>query len=88
MTVLPANLEHTILVDANKRGRRNNSHIVNVWNATWTDAGLGVRKPNTAFASVITPGYIVQVNIGGIVHIYHTDSEREVIHIGVLVPDG
>jgi hypothetical protein len=53
--------------------------VVSAQPVDWPDAGLGCGQLGMAFAQVVTPGYLVVVDIGGTRLTYHTDAARRVI---------
>jgi hypothetical protein len=46
--------------------------------ATWPDASLGCPAPNTTYAQVETEGLLVELEVAGRTHEYHTAGERVV----------
>ena len=52
--------------------------VESVEEARFPDASLGVPEPDTAYAQVITPGYIIELAVGDRVYTYHASEERVV----------
>jgi hypothetical protein len=52
---------------------------VSVEPRTWPDASLGCPKPDTMYAQVETPGYLIELEAAGKKHRYHSDHKR-VVH--------
>ena len=50
--------------------------VVRVESREWPNSGLGCPKPGTAYAQVITPGYLIVLEAGGQTLEYHTDRAR------------
>jgi hypothetical protein len=50
--------------------------VVSVQSVDWPDASLGCASvtPHLAYAQVVTPGYIVELDAGGTPMTYHTDT--------------
>jgi hypothetical protein len=46
--------------------------------AQFPDASLGVPEPDTIYAQVITPGYVIKLAVGDGVYTYHASEERVV----------
>lgn len=46
---------------------------------SWTSGALGCPQPDTSYASVITPGYMVTLVVGYDVYVYHTDDALNVV---------
>jgi hypothetical protein len=42
----------------------------------WRDSSLGCPKPGTASLTVITPGYLIKLEAGGMTYEYHADKDR------------
>ena len=42
--------------------------------AEWPDTGLGCPEPGTMYAQVVTPGYIVLMQVDGTMYEVHTDQ--------------
>jgi hypothetical protein len=61
-------------------------HVVSVQPVEWPDAGLGCGRPGMDFAQVITPGFLVVVEIGGTRLTYHTDATRRVVACDAAPP--
>ena len=45
---------------------------------TWPDASLGCPKPDTMYAQVETPGYLIELEASGKKFAYHSDRKRVV----------
>jgi hypothetical protein len=45
----------------------------------WPDASLGCPRPGLMYAQVITPGYLVLLEVEGTVYEYHTDQQAAVV---------
>lgn len=45
----------------------------------WPDTSLGCPQPDTMYAQVITPGYLVEVEVGGQKIEFHTDERGNVV---------
>ena len=45
----------------------------------WPDASLGCPKPDMVYAQVITPGFLVMLEVRGETYEYHTDAGRFVV---------
>jgi hypothetical protein len=52
---------------------------VSVEPRTWPDASLGCPKPDTMYAQVETPGYLIDLEAAGKKYAYHSDHKR-VVH--------
>jgi hypothetical protein len=52
--------------------------VQSVEEAQFPDASLGVPEPDTAYAQVITPGYVIKLAVGDGVYTYHASEERVV----------
>ena len=50
----------------------------------WPDACLGLTLPGVGCAEVITPGYLIALEAGGVVYEYHTNGDGSVIRPGSL----
>jgi hypothetical protein len=46
---------------------------------TWPDASLGCPKPDTMYAQVETPGYVIELEASGKKYAYHCDYRRVVL---------
>jgi len=42
----------------------------------WPDAGLGCPEAGKLYAAVVTPGYRIELESGGVRYRYHTDRAR------------
>ena len=45
----------------------------------WPDASLGCPKPDTMYAQVETPGYVIELQASGKTYAYHSDHKRVVL---------
>ncbi|NLE76480.1 MAG: hypothetical protein GX605_06980, partial [Chloroflexi bacterium] len=45
---------------------------------TFADSSLGVPQPDTLYADVLTPGYIIRLSAGGATYCYHGAGDRVV----------
>jgi hypothetical protein len=45
----------------------------------WPDAALGCQRPGEVYAQVLTPGYLVEIELGGERHEFHTDERDYVV---------
>jgi hypothetical protein len=52
--------------------------VQSVEEAQFPDASLGVPEPDTAYAQVITPGYVIKLAVEDRVYTYHASEERVV----------
>jgi hypothetical protein len=59
--------------------------VANVSAVEWPDACLGLARPGTACAEVITPGYLIELAAGGQTYEYHTNQDGSVLRPGSLV---
>jgi hypothetical protein len=50
----------------------------------WPDASLGCPQPDLVYAQVVTPGYIIVLEVAGKQYPFHTDEST----IAILCPDG
>jgi hypothetical protein len=48
----------------------------------WPNACIGVEKPDTMCAEVITPGYRVIFEVNGTLYTYHTDAKQYFLRVG------
>ena len=48
----------------------------------WNDSSLGCPKPDTNYMQVITPGYMMRLDVQGAVYEYHTDTRNIVVKCG------
>jgi hypothetical protein len=53
--------------------------LVSVEAVEWSDASLGCPEPDMVYAQVITPGYLVVLELEGELFEYHTDDGRFVV---------
>lgn len=56
--------------------------IASVEPVEWNDASLGCAQPGSMSAQVITPGYLVTLQVGDEQYLYHTDVDTRVILCG------
>jgi hypothetical protein len=57
--------------------------VTEVREVEWPDASLGCPQPGMVYAQVITPGYVVVLEVEGQEYEYHTDSaQRAVLCLG------
>ncbi|MCA9980618.1 MAG: hypothetical protein KDD89_07295, partial [Anaerolineales bacterium] len=47
---------------------------------SWSSSALGCPEPDTAYADVITPGYMVTLVVGYDLYVYHTDDALNILH--------
>jgi hypothetical protein len=54
--------------------------ISNIKRVDWSDASLGVSEPGMSYATVITPGFkmIMELEPGGTEYVFHTSMTRVV----------
>jgi len=50
----------------------------------WPDACLGVTGPDEVCAQVVTPGFLVRLEVGGVEYEYHTNQDASSIRQKVL----
>jgi hypothetical protein len=53
--------------------------VISVEQVTWPDAGLGCSQPGVAYIQVLTPGYLIQLDVNGKIYVYHTDTSDRVV---------
>jgi hypothetical protein len=53
--------------------------VVSVIPREWPDRALGCPKPGMGYAQVITPGYVIVVQVRGQQLEYHTDQGQAVL---------
>ena len=53
--------------------------LVSVESYQFPDTSLGVPEPDTFYAQVLTPGYIIHLQVGEDTYIYHASEERVVL---------
>ncbi|MBI2849307.1 MAG: hypothetical protein HYX88_04175 [Chloroflexi bacterium] len=53
--------------------------VVTVEEKDWADTSLGLPKPGTMYAQVITPGYRIILSHGGESYEYHSDRGQRVV---------
>jgi len=51
----------------------------------WPDACLGLALPSVACAEVITPGYLIELDVNGRVYGYHANQDGSLVRPGSLV---
>jgi hypothetical protein len=54
-------------------------HVVSAEQKTWPDRSLGCPKPGQMYAQVLTPGYLVVVEVNGTSSEFHTDARGNVV---------
>jgi hypothetical protein len=47
--------------------------------ATWPDASLGCPQPDMAYAQILTPGFLINLEVDGKQYPYHTDEGESII---------
>ena len=45
---------------------------------TWPDASLGCPQPGETYAQALTAGFVIELEVGGARHVYHSDGQRVV----------
>lgn len=50
--------------------------IVEVRRVDWSDTSLGHPEPGKLYAQVITPGFLIKLEAGGRICLYHSDRAR------------
>jgi hypothetical protein len=45
---------------------------------TWPDASLGCPRQGETYAQALTPGFVIELEVGGARHVYHSDGQRVV----------
>lgn len=55
--------------------------ITQIVEAQWSNACLGLPEPGEMCAEVITPGFLVMLQVGGQTYEFHTDYEGEAIRM-------
>jgi hypothetical protein len=53
--------------------------VITVEHRDWPDSSLGCPQPDMMYAQVITPGYLVVVDVSGERIEYHTDERGTVV---------
>lgn len=53
--------------------------VKNVEEKQFSDASLGVPEPGQTYAQVITPGYVIQLEVNGTTYRYHASEQRVVL---------
>jgi hypothetical protein len=48
----------------------------------WPSTALGCPLPGMFYAQVMTPGYRVTLEVGGVRHAYHTDTGTQIVRCG------
>jgi hypothetical protein len=48
--------------------------VVSVEAKDWPDMSLGCPEPGMMYGQMITPGYVVELEVSGTTHAYHTDA--------------
>ena len=54
-------------------------NVLEIARMEWSDSSLGCPQPETLYAQVITPGYLIVIETGGQLFNYHTDLLGNVI---------
>jgi hypothetical protein len=57
-------------------------HVVSMEPRSWPDSSLGCPQPDMLYAQVVTPGYLVLVDVSGEQVEYHTDERGTVVRCG------
>jgi hypothetical protein len=52
---------------------------VKVQSIEWPDTSLGCPQPDVAYAQIVTPGYIIQLEVQGQFYVYHSDRGENII---------
>jgi hypothetical protein len=45
---------------------------------TWPDTSLGCPRPGETYAQALTAGFVIELEVGGARHVYHSDGQRVV----------
>ena len=53
-------------------------HVTSTQPRNWPDASLGCPKPDTMYAQVVTPGFLIELEANGKMYRYHSDYQRVV----------
>jgi hypothetical protein len=56
-----------------------NIQVVRVEHVDWSNSSLGCGRPDSAYLQVITPGWLIELEISGCRFSYHTDEGSRVI---------
>ncbi len=56
--------------------------VVSVTDVTWSDTSLGCPQPGMAYAQVLTPGYMIQLEASGKTYTYQSDTKGNVVECG------
>ena len=54
-------------------------HVITVEPRDWPDSSLGCPRPDMLYAQVITPGYVILVEVSGERFEYHTDERGNIV---------
>ena len=54
-------------------------HVLTVESRVWPDSSLGCPQPDMLYAQVVTPGYLVLVEVSGEEIEYHTDERGSIV---------
>lgn len=54
-----------------------NVSVISYEKKTWPDACLGISSPLKGCATVVTPGFLVTIQVGTSTALYHTDTEEK-----------
>ena len=46
----------------------------------WRDSSLGCPQPDMMYMHVITPGYLIRLDVGGAIYEYHADKRSTVLY--------
>ena len=46
----------------------------------WRDSSLGCPQPDMMYMQVITPGYLIRLDVGGAIYEYHADKRSTVLY--------
>jgi hypothetical protein len=53
--------------------------LVKAEDVVWADSSLGCPQPGTVYTQVLTSGFLIHLEAGGIVYEYHADFNEQVI---------
>jgi hypothetical protein len=54
-------------------------NLVTALEVTWPDSSLGCPQPGTAYAQVLTDGFLIRLEANGNIHEYHGDTNGQVV---------
>lgn len=60
--------------------------LVEARDVIWTDSSLGCPQPGMAYADVLTPGYLILLNVNGQSYEYHAGKNSNVFHCSDPLP--